>query len=309
MSQEQEQETYYKILGVEPNATQDEIKKAFRKMSLLHHPDKNKNSLQSVSKFHQINEAYETLSDVEKRRNYDNPNHNPNPLFNMNMNMNMNEFTNIDEIFGNLFSQGFMGMNMNMNTGSPFIKVFHNGRPVNMKPTPIIKNITIPIEKILTGTTIPLDIERWIIENENKIFEKETLYINIPKGIDEGEILIIQDKGNILNEQCKGDVKIFIKIHNPTDFKRSGLDLVLEKTISIKEALCGFTFELKYITGKIYTITNNSGNIINNGYQKMIPNMGFTREGHTGNLIIMFQVKFPEKLDEKVIEELKKIDF
>ena len=89
----------------------------------------------------------------------------------------------------------------------------------------------------------------------------------------------------------------------------NGLDLVLEKTISVKEALCGFTFELKYITGKAYTINNNSGNIISHGYKKIIPNMGFSREQHTGNLIIIFNVKFPEKLSEDVMEKLKNIDF
>ncbi len=141
------------------------------------------------------------------------------------------------------------------------------------------------------------------------MFENETLYITVPKGIDEGEIIILRDKGNISSEDCKGDVKLFIKIENNTEFKRNGLDLILEKTISVKEALCGFTFELKYITGKVYTINNSSGNIINDGYKKIIPNMGFSREQHVGNLIIVFNIKFPEKLGEETLEQLKKIDF
>jgi DnaJ-class molecular chaperone len=77
----------------------------------------------------------------------------------------------------------------------------------------------------------------------------------------------------------------------------------------VKEALCGFVFELKYITGKIYTINNNSGNIISHGYKKIIPNMGFSRDSHIGNLIIIFNVKFPDKLTEEVMEQLKKVDF
>jgi DnaJ-class molecular chaperone len=77
----------------------------------------------------------------------------------------------------------------------------------------------------------------------------------------------------------------------------------------MKEALCGFAFELKYITGRVYTITNNSGNIISHGYKKMIPNMGLTRENHTGNLIIIFDVKFPEKLSEETLTALKAIEF
>ena len=91
---------------------------------------------------------------------------------------------------------------------------------------------------------VQIDIERWIIENGNKVFEHETVYVTIPKGIDEGEMIILKDKGNSINEECKGDIKIVVKIENTTDFQRSGLDLVLQKTISIKEALCGFVFEL-----------------------------------------------------------------
>jgi DnaJ family protein A protein 2 len=135
------------------------------------------------------------------------------------------------------------------------------------------------------------------------------VYVTIPKGIDEGEILLLQGKGNVASETNKGDIKIFVKVENNTPFKRSGLDLILEKTITVKDALCGFSFELKYLTGKVYTITNNSGNIISHGYKKMIPNMGFEREGHKGNLIILFDVQFPEKLAPETIEALKAIPF
>jgi hypothetical protein len=207
----------------------------------------------------------------------------------------------------------------------PNVRVFHNGRPVHngpsqgfgpsfgflppQKPAPITMNINVPIDKILTGTTIPVDIERWIIENNLKVFEKETIYVTVPKGIDEGEIILLKEKGNIINETNKGDIKIFVKIENNTNFKRSGLDLILEKTITVKEALCGFTFELKYLTGKTYTITNNSGNIISHGYKKLIPNMGLSRDGHTGNLLIIFDVKFPEKLSDEILSALKAVDF
>jgi len=142
-----------------------------------------------------------------------------------------------------------------------------------------------------------------------KMLENETVYVIVPKGIDEGEIILLKDKGNVMSETNKGDIKIFIKIDNNTEFKRIGLDLILEKTITMKEALCGFAFELKYITGRVYTITNNSGNIISHGYKKMIPNMGLTRENHTGNLIIIFDVKFPEKLSEETLTALKAIEF
>jgi hypothetical protein len=195
----------------------------------------------------------------------------------------------------------------------PNVRVFHNGRPVNMaqqqKPAPIIMTIIVPIDKILSGTTVPIDVERWVLENGNKVHEHETIYVTVPKGVDEGEIIVLKDKGNAINDELRGDVKVVIKVENNTGFQRSGLDLIMSKSISIKEALCGFTFELKYITGRTYTINNNAGNIIPNGYKKIIPSMGFTRDGHTGNLVIVFDVKFPEKLSDDALDALKKIEF
>lgn len=324
-----ESDNFYKILEVPDTSTIDEIKKSYRKLSMIYHPDRNK-SVDAIEKIRKINEAYETLGDATKKKEYDMMLKNPNP-FGMHMRSGPgNGGINMEDILANMF--GFSSMPMHMNMGGPGfmgqgsglgpemfssfgpnVRIFHNGQQINMsqmqKPTPIILHTNISIDKILTGTTVPLNIERWMMENGNKVFEQETIYVDIPKGVDEGELIILRDKGNVLKDDCKGDVKIVIKIDNNTDFKRSGLDLLYEKTITIKEALCGFSFELKYITGKVYTITNNSGNIINNGYSKIIPNMGFTRENHTGNLIITFNIKFPEKISPEVIESLKLLDF
>jgi DnaJ family protein B protein 4 len=328
-------ETFYTILEVPETATSEEIKKSYRRLSMQYHPDKNPNNPDATSKFQKISEAYETLSDNNKRKEYDMSRSNPFfKMMNGNGQFNPGEQGNpMDDIFSNIFGMHFgQGMHFGPNVGmgghpfgpnvgmgghpfGPNVRIFHNGRPVNpqqgflQKPTPIVKNISISIDKILTGTTIPVDIERWLMQDGNKVFENETVYVEVPKGIDEGEIILLKDKGNIASEECKGDLKIFIKIENETEFKRSGLDLVLEKNITVKEALCGFSFELKYITGKIYTITNNSGNIINNGYRKIIPNMGFSRDQHVGNLIIIFNVMFPEKISDESLEQLKKIDF
>ena len=163
------------------------------------------------------------------------------------------------------------------------------------------------MEQVLTGTTVPIDVERWIVEKNIKVFEKETLYITIPKGIDDNEIIMIESKGNTVSDACKGDVKVFIKIVNNTEFERSGLDLLIKRTISLKEALCGFQFELKFVNGKTYTINNNSGNIITPDYRKIIPSMGLTREPHVGNLIIQFQIEFPKNLTEETMNKLKDI--
>lgn len=301
-------ETHYSVLGVNENATHDEIKKAYRSLSLKYHPDKNTNN-ENVDKFHKISAAYEILGDESKRQEYNMSLKSP---FGDNVNF---HFGNIDELFHNLFRQNSFQMgihhseNIPQNFNNPNIRIFNNGVPFQNihKAIPIIQNIKINMEHVLNGSQIPIEIERWIIENNNKIFEKETLYINIPRGIDDNEIIILKNKGNIIDENNKGDVKLFIKIENTTDFVRNGLDLLYNKIISLKESLCGFTFELKYINGKTYTINNNIGNIIQPGYKKVIPEMGLNRDDVRGNLIIHFNVIFPEKLEFDKIELLKNI--
>jgi len=177
------------------------------------------------------------------------------------------------------------------------------------KPLSIVKNISISLSNAYTGTTLPVEIDRWVIQNNTKIFEKETVYVNIPMGIDDGEIIVLREKGNVMSDNSCGDVKICISIayNEFSHFRRNGLDILFEKQISIKDALCGFSFELKHITGKNYTINNKSGNIIHDGFKKIIPNMGFKRDGHIGALIICFRVVFPEKLDESVVEKLREL--
>lgn len=314
------EENYYTILNVPENATLEEIKKSYRKLSLKYHPDKNANDVNTVSKFHKITEAYDVLGNEEKRKEYDLMRNNPfaKMMGGLNMQSGMNGFPQgdpMEDFLANIFGMPFAGMRggTNVSFGTPNIQIFKNGAAVNFganslqKPTPIVKTLYVNIEQVLTGANVPIDIERWIVEDGNKMFEKETLYVDIPKGIDDNEIILIRERGNIASEFCKGDVKIFIKISNDTDLRRHGLDLILEKKITLKESLCGFSFELKYINGKNYTINNNGGNIIPPGHKKIIPNMGLTRDKHTGNLIIIFEVEFPLKLKEETILKLNEI--
>ena len=310
-------DNFYNILGISKSATKDEIKKAYRSLQMKYHPDKNQNSQESVIMTQKINEAYETLSDDSKKQEYDDPN----PFMRMNAQQEGSEMP-MDDIFkmffggqGNPFGGqgnpfGGMGGFPGMPPGAK-VHVFHGGpmgfQQAISKPVPIMKTININMEQVLTGASIPVDIERWIIENGIKVSEKETIYVTIPEGIDDNEIIILRDKGNILNENIKGDVKIFVTITNESVFKRSGLDLLLNKNITLKEALCGFSFEIKYLNGKSYTLNNNKGNIICPDYKKVYLGMGLTRGEHKGNMIIHFHVDFPEKLTEEQITKLEEI--
>lgn len=305
-------ENFYNILGVNENSTKDEIKKAYRSLQMKYHPDKNPGNKEAINMTQKINEAYETLGDQQKRDEYDMMRNNP--FMKMN-----NPFSNgtgmempMDDIFSMFFGGG--GMPFGGMPGMPpgaKIHIFHGG-PMNFqqamnKPIPIMKTVQINMEQVFNGASIPFEIERWILENGTKVFEKETIYIDIPQGIDDNEMIILRDRGNVISDICKGDIKVNILVQNNTAFKRSGLDLILDKTISLKDALCGFTFEIKYLNGKSYTLNNSKGSIVQPEYKKVYAGMGLKRGEHKGNMMINFHIEFPDKLSNEQIDKLSKI--
>ena len=305
-------ENYYTILGVNEKSTKDEIKKAYRGLQMKYHPDRNQGNQDCINMTQKINEAYETLSDEQKRMEYDVIRNNPfmkmGPNGNMNMNMNMN---NANVPLNDIFNMMFGGGNLHNIPNGAKVHIFHGGN-MNVqnalnKPVPLMKSLQINMSQVFTGVSLPLEVERWTMENNTKVFEKETIYVDIPAGIDNNEMIVLRDKGNIISENCKGDVKVNILVQNNTAFKRSGLDLILDKKITLKDALCGFTFNLDYINGKNYTLNNNKGSIVPPEYKKMYPGMGLKRGEHKGNMIIHFHVEFPEKLSIEQIDKLSEI--
>ena len=295
-------ENFYNILGVSENATKDEIKKAYRTLQMKYHPDKNPGSQESINMTQKINEAYETLGDEQKKQEYDMMRNNP---F---LSQGLKEDVPLNDIFNMFFGSPFSMPGM---PPGGKIHIFH-GAPMNFqqamnKPVPIMKSLQITMSQVFNGVSIPIEIERWILQSGTKVFEKETIYIDVPQGIDENEMIVLRDRGNIISDQCKGDIKVNILIQNNTAFKRSGLDLILDKTISLKEALCGFSFELNYINGKSYTLNNNKGSIVPPEYKKVYPEMGLKRGEHKGNLIINFHVEFPTILTTEQIDKLAAI--
>ena len=168
--------------------------------------------------------------------------------------------------------------------------------------------LELDIDKAYFGSKEAITISRWIMDGNTGIKreEQECLYIPVPEGVDDNEIILMEDRGNILEGQV-GDVKVFIKVINKTEFIRQGLDLVLKKQISLREALCGFTFDINHLNGKTFTINNSNGNIIHPGYRKLVPHLGMKRGEHIGNLIINFEIMFPNKLEEEVKVELRNL--
>lgn len=300
---------YLKTLGLTSSATPEEIKKSYRKLSLKYHPDKNNNSPESTEKFNKLNEAFSYLTnkngeqDEENHFNFPSMNGhnttvNPQDIFNM-----MFNGQNLDNIFNNLNETDIPNLN-----GFPNVRVFHNGFPMHMKkekPPPIIKNIEITMEQCYNGCKLPLTVKRWVGKpgmNE----EEEKIYIDIPCGIDNNEMLILRNSGHIINDYLKGDIKVFIKVlNNNQTFKREGLNIIFTKDITLKEALCGFTFTIDHISGKSFTIKNNK--IIKPGFKTTIQKLGFKRDNMHGNLEILFNVTFPLELSKDTINQLNKI--
>lgn len=313
--------SHYETLSVSKDSEPTEIKKKYRELSLRYHPDRNKSS-DANQKFQEISSAYETLSDPEKRRQYDAeqsgmhfgggfpagfPSGFPGGAQFTHMSS-MDGHNDINEIFNMVFGGGFPGMGGGMGGGIPGVRVFHGGNMFQQmqKPPAIIKNIKISMEQSYQGANVPIEIERWTHNGDIKVSEIETIYLAIPAGIDNGEIMILRDQGHSVNAEIKGDVKLVINVENSTPFIRHGLDLIFKKTISLKESLCGFSFEILHLNGKTLCLNNHTNHtIIKPNFKKVIPTMGIARENNTGNLIIEFDVEFPDTLSREQIDLLK----
>ena len=274
-------EDYYSILEISKDASEQDIKKAYRKLNLQYHPDRN-NSPDAETKIRKINEAYETLGDQNKRQMYDNgfPGNFPG-----------GGGPDINNIFNMFFNGGGIP-----GFGSGGIHVFHNGMRHFAKPPPTQHVAVISLEQAFHGCSLDVKINRIVSSGNSRSEEFENITVPIHPGFD-NESFILQEKGNII-ENCKGDIHLVIKIENKTIFKRQNMDLIYNKTLTLKEALCGFSFEITNLDEKIIKFSNlEDYSIINPNHKIIMPNMGMKKEGvGIGNLIIEFAIEFPQTL-------------
>ena len=348
---------YYKILGVDEKAGEDEIKKAYRKMSMLHHPDKNGNTEESKQMFQELNNAYATLSDSNKRRSYDmmrKGGGGGGPGFGgMHGHPGGNVFhfgggvpgggggfpPGIPEELLHMLFGGGLGQQQQQQQqhGHPgqgpkvVFQTFHNGRPTNINgmngfmqqqqhhpttpPTPnvrvyqvpdtIIKTVSLSLEQCYNGCSIPLEIDRQVPDNDIIKIERETIHAQIPKGILQGDTIILTECGHMNEAGMKGDIRIVINVLQHALFKVEHLDLTIEKTITLKSALCGFDFEITHINGRVFKLANKPGNVIKPGNIKTIPGLGLEKNGESGALKIKFNIEFPDTLTQEQIQTIQ----
>lgn len=278
---------FYEVLGIDENASDSDIKHAYRALSFKYHPDRN-STKEAGDKIRDINEAYETLIDKSKRRQYDS--RGSHPLENI-----------LNEIFkGNQKKDPFEMMMGQHFGGEPiFARVSHQMPIFEIQKPPILeKKIEISFEESFRGTQMPINIEREIRNGKMSYHEEEKIYISIPPGIDDGEIIEIEEKGNIFND-LRGNIKLYIRVNYNNAYERKGLNLIYTQTVSFKESICGFAYIMSHIDGSKLNLKSSRGNIIQNGDEKNIKGRGFTRDGQVGDLIIKFKVTPPKILTEE----------
>jgi len=289
--------THYETLGISKDATEKEIKQSFRSLSMKYHPDKvldKSKEEQDIAhrRMQEINSANDVLSDPEQRQGYDMELQGFHPMQGFPQGFHPMQgfppgfhFGGHGDIFEMLFGGG---PNIEIR-GMP--NVFFQKRV--LKPEPIEKDLHITIKQSYEGAVVQVEIDRVIRHENTQTVETELLIVNIPQGINDEDTIVLQNKGHVV-ASVSGDVKLNIHVKNDTEFRRNGLDLYFTKTITLKEALCGFKFKIDHLNGNQMTLNVNV--VIFTGAKQVIKNLGMIKDGEVGNFILEFVVSFPESL-------------
>ncbi len=278
---------YYKILGVEKGASQDDIKKAFRKLAHEFHPDKTKGNEEASKKFKEASEAYSVLGDEQKRKQYD-------TFGSAGPNMGggaggFNGFNGFD------FSQftGANGQGFEFDLGDIFNEFFGGQR----RPR---RGMNITYDAQISFKDSIFGIEKEITIN------KEKLSIKIPPGIESGQGLRVQGKGED-GPGGRGDLIIRVWVEKHPVFRKEGYNLIMELPLKLTTALLGGSVDIETLEGKL-EVKIPSGTTHNDVLR--VKNKGVPDErGRRGDLLIVTEVAMPRKISktaQKLIEELKK---
>ena len=273
---------YYNTLGITKSASEADIKTAYRKMAMKHHPDRGGDE----KKFKEVTEAYETLSDPQKKQ-----------MFDMGVDPNAQHTS---------YRQG-SPFEFHFNTGN-FEDVFSNfgfgGRPARKNKT-LNVNIEVALEDILKGRVIDAEIG---IPNGNK----RLVNIEVPPGIESGQQIRYRGMGeHTLKDVAPGDLIVNVLVKQHSVFQRQGDMLMIKKFISPWDAILGSEITIETIDKKTLNIGIPAGtqpDTVLSCRGEGLPNM---RTKVRGNLLIKIQIEIPKNLnsEQKDVVEQTKLKF
>ncbi|XP_038998802.1 dnaJ homolog subfamily B member 4-like [Hibiscus syriacus] len=327
---------YYNVLKVDRNATDDDLKRAYRKLAMKWHPDKNPNNKKEAeANFKQISEAYEVLSDPQKRAIYNQQGEeglkNMPPPGSGGSSRNGPGWSsgfnprNAEDIFAEFFGSspfefGSAGLGRSArfhSDGGKFggfgctennFRTYNDTTPPR-KPPPVESKLPCTLEELYTGSTRKMKISRTVVNASGwQEQESEILTIDVKPGWKKGTKITFPDKGNEQPNQLPADL-VFVIDEKPHDlYQRDGNDLIVNKKVSLAEALGGTTVNLTTLDCRNLSLPVTD--IIHPGYELVVAMEGMPiakEPGNRGALRIKFDVKFPTKLTPQQRAGLKRV--
>ena len=279
---------YYSTLGVGKNATDDDIKKAYRKLAMKHHPDRGGDE----STFKKISEAYDVLSDPQKKQIVDlggDPKNQQN---------------------GGGFNQGPFEFRFNTGGVPPGMEdIFSNfgfgggfGRQPMQKNKTLSINVDITLEDVLSGRDINAEIT---IPGTGK---RKMINIAIPAGIEHGQQIRYEGMGDdAIRELRPGDLIVNVNVQQHRLFRREHSDLVLEKFVSVWDAIIGSSLDIQTLDGKTLTINVPQGTKHGTVLSCRGEGLPIMRSRNRGNLLIMIKVDMPKNLSEAQLDKVRSL--
>lgn len=303
---------YYKILGVSRNATQEELKKQYRKLAAKYHPDRNPDDPTAHKKFTELGEAYEVLKDPEKRKLYDQVGKDWKAYQQAGASGDF-DWSKYARQSG--WQTGYDPFGGSAQTGTPFSSffeaIFGSGDPfgraggrtgtrggeyyqrMETAPEPDAESeITITLEEAYKGATKKLRVNG------------ERIQIRIPKGIEEGKRLRLKGRGRHLPGGRRGDLYLKVKIKPEKNYERKRKDLYHDHQIDLFTALLGGETTVSTLKGKV-KLTIPAGT--QNGSLFRLPGLGMPPMNGDGSGNGDFYVRIGVRLPEKLTEEEKKL--
>ena len=303
------EKNYYDILGVQKNSSDDEIKKAYRKLAREHHPDMVKDSDKSSAekKFKEINEAYQVLSDSEKRKQYDQFGHS---AFKSGASgAGPSGFGGFGGFGQGPFGYSYQSGNINVDPFEIFEEVFgfrgFGGARAPKRGKNIFYEIKVPFEESVKG-------------GERKIkVESGEFTIKIPKGISEGNEMRFEGKGMSGPDGLPaGDLIISFKVSFPSSLERYGDNVLQIIDVSFIDAILGGEIEVKVVDAKSSNAISfkkiKIPEKLQFGSQIVLKGYGMPRvnSNFVGDMYLRVNITFPEKISKnqrKHLEEYRKI--